>query len=76
MINLEYIQDFINKNTTSILEINNDTTIADLGLDSLELIELVYYIERDFKTEVKLDLITPKMTIQEFMELINTNYEN
>lgn len=76
MINLEHIENFINKNTTSILEINNDTTIADLRLDSLELIELVCYIERDFKTEVKLDLITPKMTIQEFMELINTNYEN
>ncbi|MDR3218231.1 MAG: acyl carrier protein [Dysgonamonadaceae bacterium] len=53
-----------------------NTRISDLGFDSLELLELISYIEKKYFIEIKLSEINGQLSMQEFIELINNGQKS
>lgn len=47
------------------------TKISELGIDSLDILLVIYTIEKDFNIELKVSDIEKEITIQEIVELIN-----
>ena len=48
----------------------SDTLVADLGMDSIELVEFGLALEESFDVEVNDDAITQTMTVGEVVEAI------
>ncbi len=48
----------------------SDTLVADLGMDSIELVEFGLALEESFDVEVNDDAITQTMTVGEVVESI------
>ncbi len=78
MINIEYIQNVINEVSScdTNIVINYETTIFDLGLDSLEILQLINIIEKDFSIEIKVTLLTPSTTIKDVINFVNKHNED
>lgn len=73
MITLEYFKNKLEGKISFDTEIRNETTIVDLGLDSLDFIELLYSIEQDYGIEIKFKNINPNSSIGEFLQFINSD---
>jgi acyl carrier protein len=75
MITLEDIQKYIDSMQGENMIIAYNTRIIDLVLDSLELLELISYIENFHSVEIEFSEINGQMTMQEFIELIKNKTE-
>jgi acyl carrier protein len=71
MITIDDIQKYLNTKLYKDLTISNNTRIIDLGFDSLELLELISYIENFCFVNIKLSEIKVQMSMIEFIEFIN-----
>jgi acyl carrier protein len=75
MISLENIQKYVDDRLNENLILSYDTRIIDLTFDSLELLELISYMEKSFLVEINLSEINNQMSLREFIELINNKIE-
>jgi acyl carrier protein len=75
MITLNDIQKYLDAKLNENLILSYNTQIIDLGFDSLEWLELIFYIEKFYFVEIKLSEINRQMSIQEFIEIINNKTE-
>jgi acyl carrier protein len=75
MITLGEIQEYVNDKIDENMILSNNTRIIDLGYDSLELLELIAYIEKSHSVEIKFSEISNRTIMQEFIELINNKIE-
>ncbi|MDR0681064.1 MAG: acyl carrier protein [Dysgonamonadaceae bacterium] len=74
MITLEHIQKYFDDEQRRNVPLTYNTKIVDLGFDSLELLELISYVEKHF-AEIKLSEINGQMSMQEFIELVNNKID-
>lgn len=44
----EIIYDIIKRNTSSSVDINDDTSLAEMGIDSVEFITMIIVLEEEF----------------------------
>ncbi|GHU70159.1 hypothetical protein FACS189413_10130 [Bacteroidia bacterium] len=75
MITINDIQSYFNNKTDANLNISATTKIMDLSLDSLELLELIMYLESNYAVQIKFSTINGQMSIQEFIERMNQQTE-
>jgi len=54
---LELLASAMQQNNCDPLELGLQTSIAELGLDSLKLVEVIYELERDFSIEIEEELL-------------------
>jgi acyl carrier protein len=76
MFTLEDIQQYLDKILSEKMVLSYNTRISDLGFDSLELLELISYIEKKYFIEIKLSEINGQLSMQEFIELINNGQKS
>ncbi|MDR1370000.1 MAG: hypothetical protein LBJ72_07750 [Dysgonamonadaceae bacterium] len=71
MITLEDIQNYIKDRSDEDMNLSYSTKIRDLCFDSLELLELISYIEDIHLVKIKISEISGQMSMLDLIELIN-----
>lgn len=71
MIDLKEINSIIDEITCSKNEVLLSSSISDLGLDSLDLVELLGLIEERTNKSIDLNQLNKLGTIHELLDLIN-----
>ncbi len=56
--------------------VTEDSVIADLGIDSLAMLELVGGMERDLKIQIPDDQLVGIQTVRQLLELVHTRLPN
>lgn len=56
--------------------VTEDSVIADLGLDSLAMLELVGGMERELKVQIPDDQLVGIQTVRQLVELVHKRVEN
>lgn len=72
MVTIDYVSNCITDISKIDLSLTPNTKFSDLCLDSLDFLELIQKIEKDFNTEIKLSTnIKNSYTISDFVHNIN-----
>lgn len=70
-ITLNYIQEYIKKYVDDSIEITSDTSFEALDFDSLSVMELITFIERDFRIQLSFTQIEQLKTIADLLKFVN-----
>lgn len=67
---LEFLINAIKKFSPTASAITEDTVLADIGLNSLDIVELQMYYEDETNTEVA-DPTVPLITVKDLLDLVS-----
>ena len=72
---LEKVAELLAKTTGGVAsDITPETKFSDLGIDSLDIVELIMNIEDEFKVEVEMD--TAMVTVSDLVAKIESQVKN
>lgn len=64
------IKDYINKEVSCNILITKETKIQELGLDSLDLVDLVFLLEKKINYQIPDEYIIKIKTINDLIEIV------
>jgi acyl carrier protein len=68
--NLEFLINAIKKFSPTVTSVSEHTVLSDIGLDSLDIVELQMYYEDKTKTQVA-DPTVPLITVKDLLDLLS-----
>ena len=68
--NLEFLINAIKKFSPTVTSVSEYTVLSDIGLDSLDIVELQMYYEDKTKTQVA-DPTVPLITVKDLLDLLS-----
>lgn len=71
MLTINDIQKFIEKKRPKIV-LNNQTKLTEITFDSLDIIEMIVFIEKNYNKKIKIDDFTENMTVKNILDLLNS----
>lgn len=71
MLTINDIQKFIEKKRPKIV-LKNQTKLTEIAFDSLDIIEMIVFIEKNYNKKIKIDDFTENMTVKNLLDLLNS----
>lgn len=68
--NLEFLINAIKQFSPTVTSVSEHTVLSDIGLDSLDIVELQMYYEDKTKTQVA-DPTVPLITVKDLLDLLS-----